>query len=47
MQAWERWLAVLGAVLLIAPGLKSLLVGLALVSPIVIRHLVAWRARSG
>jgi TRAP-type uncharacterized transport system fused permease subunit len=43
MQLWERWLAVLGAVLLIAPGLKPTLIGLALVAPVVVRHLIAWR----
>ena len=43
MQVWERWLAVLGAVLLIAPGLKPTLFGVAMISPIVIRHLLAWR----
>jgi TRAP transporter 4TM/12TM fusion protein len=43
MQLWERWLAVLGALLLIAPGLKPTLYGLALVAPIVIRHVMAMR----
>jgi TRAP transporter 4TM/12TM fusion protein len=43
MQLWERWLAVLGAILLIAPGLYPTLYGLALVTPIVVRHLIAWR----
>ncbi len=44
MRLWERWLAVFAAVLLIAPGLVSTLVGAALVAPIVLRHLVALRA---
>jgi TRAP-type uncharacterized transport system fused permease subunit len=43
MQVWERWLAVGGAVLLIVPGLQPTLIGLAAVSPIVLRHLLAWR----
>jgi len=43
MQSWERWLAVFGAVLLIAPGLKPTLIGLALVAPVVVRHLIAQR----
>jgi TRAP transporter 4TM/12TM fusion protein len=43
MQLWERWLAVFAAILLIAPGLQPTLIGLALTSPIVIRHLIAWR----
>ncbi len=43
MQLWERWLAVFGAVLLIVPGLQPTLIGLAAVSPIVLRHLLAWR----
>ena len=37
------FLAVFGAVLLIAPGLKPTLIGLALVAPVVVRHLIAQR----
>jgi TRAP-type uncharacterized transport system fused permease subunit len=44
MRLWERWLAVFAAVLLIAPGLTSTLIGIALVAPIVLRHLLALRA---
>jgi TRAP transporter 4TM/12TM fusion protein len=43
MRTWERWLAVLGAILLIAPGLRPTLIGLALVAPVVVRHAIAWR----
>ena len=44
MRAWERWLAVFAAVLLIAPGLTSTLIGSALVAPIVLRHVLALRS---
>ncbi len=44
MKAWERVLAVLAAVLLIAPGLTPTLIGLALVAPVVLRQVLALRA---
>jgi TRAP-type uncharacterized transport system fused permease subunit len=44
MRLWERWLAVFAAVLLIAPGLASTLIGIALVAPIVLRHVLALRS---
>ncbi len=44
MRAWERWLAVVAALLLIAPGLTPTLIGAALTLPIVIRHVLALRA---
>ena len=44
MRAWERWLAVFAALLLIAPGLTPTLIGAALTLPIVIRHVLALRA---
>jgi TRAP-type uncharacterized transport system fused permease subunit len=44
MRAWERWLATLAAVLLIAPGVRPTLIGTALVLPVVIRHVLALRA---
>jgi TRAP transporter 4TM/12TM fusion protein len=43
MQLWERLLGVAAALLLIAPSLRSTLIGLALVTPIVLRHLIARR----
>ena len=44
MRAWERWLATLAAVLLIAPGVTPTLAGTLLLVPIVIRHVLALRA---
>ena len=47
MQRWERWLCVLSAICLIAPGLKITLLGMALVAPVLLnqmrlrRHTVA------
>ena len=47
MQRWERWLCVLSAICLIAPGLKITLLGMALVVPVLLnpmrlrRHMVA------
>ncbi len=43
MAAWERTLAVCAALLLIAPGLRSTLVGLALLAPVALRQFLAWR----
>jgi TRAP-type uncharacterized transport system fused permease subunit len=44
MRPWERVVAILAAVGLIAPGLTPTLIGLAMVVPIVIRHVLALRA---
>jgi TRAP transporter 4TM/12TM fusion protein len=44
MRPWERWLAVLAAVLMIAPELTSTLIGIALIAPIVLRHMLALRS---
>jgi len=44
MRLWERTMAVFAAVLLIAPGLTSTLIGIALVMPVVLRHVFALRA---
>ena len=44
MQAWERALAVAAALLLIAPGLRSTLLGLAVLAPVALRQLLAWRS---
>jgi TRAP-type uncharacterized transport system fused permease subunit len=42
---YERWLSGIGAILLIAPSLGPTIVGLGIVTPVVIRHVVAWRAQ--
>ncbi len=47
MKAWEQALCMVAALLMVAPGLTSTLIGLALVTPMVWRHVVAWRAGRG
>jgi TRAP-type uncharacterized transport system fused permease subunit len=42
---YERWLSGIGAILLIAPSLEPTIVGLVIVAPVVIRHVLAWRAQ--
>ena len=44
MKRWEQALCGLGALLLVAPGLASGLVGLAVASPVLLRQ---WAARPG
>jgi TRAP transporter 4TM/12TM fusion protein len=44
MRAWERVLATVAAVFLIAPGLNPTLIGIAMVLPIVLRHILGLRA---
>ena len=44
MTAWEQGLCVVAALLMIAPGVPSTLLGLVLVSPMIWRHLAGWRA---
>ena len=43
-RGWERIVLIVAALLLIAPELYSTLLGGLLIIPIVVRHLVAWRA---
>ncbi len=43
MRRWEQLLCFAAALLLIAPGLTPTLAGLALVSPVLVRQLAAWR----
>jgi len=43
MRAWERALAVLAALLLIAPGLRPTLLGLALLAPVLVAQFRGWR----
>jgi hypothetical protein len=42
---YERWLAGIGAVLLIAPSWGPTIAGLVIVTPVVIRHVIAWQAQ--
>jgi TRAP-type uncharacterized transport system fused permease subunit len=44
MHAWERALAVVAALLLIAPGLRPTLLGLAVLAPVALRQVLLWRA---
>jgi TRAP-type uncharacterized transport system fused permease subunit len=43
MQRWERWLCAGAALLLIAPGLIVTLIGAALVVPVLLRQVAAWK----
>jgi TRAP-type uncharacterized transport system fused permease subunit len=43
MHRWEQYVCFAAALLLIAPGLMPTLAGLALASPVLLRHLAAWR----
>jgi len=44
LKRWEQLLCGLGAVLLVAPGLTSGLVGIAVAMPVLLRQLAGWRA---
>lgn len=47
MKAWERWLCTIGALLTIAPGLTSGLVGLAVAAPALINQVLQSRTPRG
>ena len=40
---WEQGLALVAALFTIAPGIVPTLIGLALVAPVVLRQVAAWR----
>jgi TRAP-type uncharacterized transport system fused permease subunit len=46
MKRWEQALCGLGAVMLVAPGLVSGLLGLVVAAPVLVRQLAAWRLLS-
>ena len=46
MRMWERWLCGGAAFLMVAPGLISTLIGLAMVSPVLVRHLASMKHRA-
>ncbi len=46
MKRWEQYACFAGAVCLIAPNMTSAAVGVALVLPMLVRHVLAWRARA-
>ena len=39
MRLWERWVCAAAALLMVAPKLFSTLIGIAMVVPVVLRHL--------
>jgi len=43
MRMWERWVCGAAAFLMVAPGLASTLVGLAMVAPVLLRHLASMK----
>lgn len=43
MVAWERLLCTVGALLMVAPGLRPTLIGLAIASPALVMQAVRWR----
>ena len=46
MKMWERLVCVFAAVLMIAPGIVSTSIGIAIVMPIVLRHFAASRRKA-
>ena len=44
MRRWEQLLCFFAALLMVAPGLWSTLIGLVMTMPMVLRHLLQWRA---
>ena len=44
MRRWEQLLCFFAALLMVAPGLWSTLIGLVMTMPMVLRHLLEWRA---
>jgi len=47
MKRWEQAMCGLGAVLMVAPGLVSTLVGAAVAGPVLVRQVAAWRLAAG
>ena len=45
MRPWHRWLMGVSVVLVVAPGVKSGAVGLALAFPVVVLQILAWRRK--
>lgn len=43
MRMWERWVCGVAALLMVAPGLASTLIGLAMVVPVLFRHVATLR----
>jgi TRAP-type uncharacterized transport system fused permease subunit len=47
MRPWEQLVCAVAALLMVAPGLISTLVGLAAASPVVLLQLAVWRTQRG
>ena len=47
MRRWEQLLCFAAALLMVAPSLVATLVGMAMVTPVVVRHVTLWRAGAG
>ena len=43
MRLWERWVCAAAAFLMVAPELFSTLVGIAMVVPVLLRHLASMK----
>jgi TRAP-type uncharacterized transport system fused permease subunit len=43
MRTWERWVCGGAAFLMVAPGLVSTLIGLAMVTPVLLRHIASMK----
>jgi TRAP-type uncharacterized transport system fused permease subunit len=46
MRMWERWVCGIAALLMVAPGITSTLIGLAMVAPVMLRQLASVRGRA-
>ncbi|MDP1968318.1 MAG: TRAP transporter permease [Burkholderiaceae bacterium] len=47
MRRWEQYLCFAAAILMVAPGLVSTLIGAAMTLPMILRHLAVWRRARG
>ncbi|MDO8278387.1 MAG: TRAP transporter large permease subunit, partial [Burkholderiaceae bacterium] len=47
MKRWEQYLCFAAAILMVAPGLVSTLIGAAMTLPMILRHLAVWRRARG
>jgi UPF0716 family protein affecting phage T7 exclusion len=45
LKPWEQLVCGIAALLMVAPGLVSTLIGIAVAAPVVLRQLAAWRSQ--
>ena len=45
MRTWERWVCAAAAILMVAPSVTGTLIGIAMVMPVLFRHVNAMRSR--